>query len=97
MKRTPASCLLAALVLTAPACYTFEHQVGTGGTGASTTEEGAWYALWGLVKITEPDSKQLAGSAENYSVTTEFTFVDVVITFFTGWVTIHKQTVRVDK
>lgn len=93
-------CLPLALVLVlfaAPGCYTFSHTVGGGGAGGETVEEAAWFALWGLVPLSEPDSGDMAGEATDYTVTTEFTVIDIIISFFTGWVTIHKQTVTVQK
>lgn len=96
MRKATVALLVLALLL-APSCYTFKHTVGTGPSTGQVEEEGAWFAFWGLLPITKPDSKAMAGGAANYRVTTQFTFLDCVITFFTGIVTIHKQTVQVEK
>ena len=97
MKRIAWLTLLLCVVLAvSPGCYTFHHRVGDGGTGAHRDTASAWFILWGLVPLSRPNSQNMADNAENYTVTTEFTFVDVVISFFTGIVTIHKQTVTVE-
>lgn len=88
--------LLLAVVLT-PACYTFEHKVGNGGSGGELVEDGQWYVLWGLVPINKTDAKQMAGDATDYTVKTEFSVLDIIITAVTGFITVHKQTVTVQK
>jgi hypothetical protein len=77
--------------------FTFTHTVGSGAQGSETVKEGKWFALWGLVPISEPDSKQMADGAENYTVTTTHTFGDQLISIFTNIVTISKTTVQVTK
>lgn len=85
-----------ALILTS--CFAVEHTVGSGAQGSETTSKTQWYAVWGLVPIgKEADSKQMAGGAENYTITTKHTFVDQLISVFTGIVTINRQTVEVKK
>ncbi len=64
---------------------------------AMTVEEKQWYALWGAVPINEVSSKQMAGGAENYTIITQRTFLDYIISAFTGSVSITVQTVRVKK
>ncbi len=98
MRRTSLA-LIAALTLTLPmtSCYTMTHQVGNGGTGATTTTERQWYALWGLVPLGEVDSKEMANGATDYTVKTEQNFLDIVIGFFTTFVTIVPFTVEVEK
>ena len=78
-------------------CYTMTHKVGEGAKGNSTTSERQWYVLWGLVPINSVDSKQMAGGAKDYTVTTEMTFVDVVIGAFTGLITVQPMSVKVKK
>jgi hypothetical protein len=72
------------------------HQVGTGGSGGPTTEERQWWALWGLVPINSVDSHTMAGSRQNYTATTQFTPLDVLISFFTQFVTVYVQTIKVE-
>ena len=78
-------------------CYTVNHPVGKGAQGDTMNEKRVWYALWGLVPLGDFDSKQLAGDASDYSVKSEWTVLDIVIGFFTTWVTIQCQTVTVTK
>ena len=78
-----------------PGCYTFKHTVGSGGNTGQVQKEGAWFILWGLVPLGAPNSKTLASGATDYTITTRFEVVDVIITFFTSVLTIYKQTVTV--
>ena len=78
-------------------CYTLEHTVGNGAQGSSVEKTRQWYALWGLVPINQTDTKAMAGGAQDYTITTKHTFVDFVISAFTGIVTIQPKTVEVKK
>ncbi len=85
------------LSLALSSCYTLNHTVGDGARGGQVTAQKQWYALWGLVPINNVDSKALAGGAENYTIKSEVTFIDYVITFFTSVVTVTVQTVEVQR
>lgn len=85
------------LTLALSSCYTLTHTVGDGAKGGQVTAKKQWYALWGLVPINNVDSKAMAGGAENYTITTEHSFIDYVITAFTSVVTVTVQTVEVQK
>ncbi len=89
--------LLLVLSFTLNSCYTLEHTVGDGAQGGQTEDARQWYVLWGLVPMNEVDSKQMAGGATDYTITTQHTFVDYVIGFFTGIVSIVPKTVKVTK
>ncbi len=78
-------------------CYTIKHTVGSGGTSGAQMEKKQWYAVWGLVPINKIDTKAMAAGAENYTITTQHSFVDYVISFFTNIVTINVMTVKVEK
>lgn len=93
--KSVAIAMLVAILMTS--CFTLEHTVGTGATGAGTEKAVQWYALWGAVPLNNVDSKQMAGGAENYTIKSEHTFGDQVISFFTSIVTINRQTVTVKK
>ena len=97
MKTLIALSLTAAILVASPGCYTFNHKVGTGGTTGQVQQESAWFVLWGIIPLTNPDSQAMAGGASDYTVTTRFEPLDVLISFFTGIATIHKQTVTVKK
>lgn len=100
MRKVLRSALLAVTLLSVGlgGCMTFDHTVGAGPQTNTKTEEAKWFILWGLVPLGgNDDSKTLAGGASNYHVRTQYTPLDVLISFFTGFVTIHKQTVVVEK
>ena len=78
-------------------CFVQEHQVGAGGSGATSVEHRQWFALWGLVPITEIDTEATVGDAQNYTLRSEFTPLDIVIGIFTGIVTVQPKTITVVK
>lgn len=78
-------------------CYTMKHTVGAGAKGSQTESARQWYALWGLISISSPDSKEMAKGATDYTITTTQSFVDVLIGAFTGIVTIYPRTVEVTR
>ncbi len=85
------------LLVSVTSCFTLEHTVGDGAQGSSTVSKRQWSALFGLVPISEVDSKAMAGGATDYTIKSQFTFVDQLIGIFTGIVTIRPQTVTVTK
>ena len=78
-------------------CYTNKHVVGQGATGSTKTTAKQWYAFWGLLPISHPSTNAMAAGSANYEVKTQFTFVDGLISIFTGIVTIAPRTVEVTK
>lgn len=80
-------------------CYTQKFDVGGGGTGAESKEFRQWFALWGLLPITEihGDVDAYTAGATDYTITTEFTPLDILIGIFTGIVTIQPKTVTIDR
>jgi hypothetical protein len=96
MIRKVAIAMALAATLSLSSCYTMTHQVGSGGTGAPQDEQ-QWWILWGLVPLNHVDSHTMAGTATNYTVTTQFKPLDVLISLFTSFVTIYVQTVEVKK
>lgn len=94
------SSVLLAVVLSAfclSSCFTLDHTVGKGAQGGSEQEKRVWYALYGLIPLGDFDSKELAGDAENYTVKSEQNVLDIIISMFTGLVTISCQSVTVTK
>ena len=85
------------LVFLLSSCMTLNHVVGTGASSDVSVEKKQWYALWGLVPINEVDSKAMADGASNYTIKSQHKFVDVVISVFTGAVSVNVQTVSVRK
>lgn len=80
-------------------CYTQKFDVGGGADSGESQEFSQWFALWGLVPITdiEGEVQGYTGGDENYTVTTQFTPLDVVINFFANVVTIGRKTVTVQQ
>lgn len=89
--------LVILLFLPMQGCYTQRVTVGTGGTDTEVVEKKSWYALWGLVPMNEFDASELAEGVTDYTVEYEMTFVDGIVSIFTGIVTISPRTVRVYK
>jgi hypothetical protein len=71
--------------------------VGNGGGSGEVVTKKQWYVLFGLAPLNSVNSKEMAGGAENYTVTTKFSFLDQVIGVITGIVTIRPMTVEVKK
>lgn len=78
-------------------CYTMNHTVGNGASGTEKVAKKQWYALFGLIPINTVDSKEMAGGASNYTITTKHSFIDIIIGCITGIATIHPKTVEVTK
>jgi len=91
--------VLGTLVLSAglTGCFTMKHRVGNGPSTGAESEERQWFILWGLVPLNDVDSQEMAGSATNYEVQTQQSFLDVIINIFTGYVSIVSRTVTVTK
>jgi hypothetical protein len=87
--------LSAALILSS--CMTNTHIVGDGGTGGQAIAQRHWYILWGLAEINKVDSAEMAGGAKDYTIETEMSVVDFVISIFTSIVTVECMTTTVTK
>lgn len=85
------------LALSLGSCFSLTHTVGNGGTGASQVSHRTWYLLWGLVPINAQDSRELAGTAMDYTVTTERGVLDFVLNVFTGWLSVVSQSETVTR
>ena len=97
MKKLVAALACALTLSLSTSCYTFHHTVGNGAQGTQETTKRQWFAIWGLVPITDSDSQDLAGGATDYEVQTEFSIVNIIINLFTTWVTITSQDMTVTK
>jgi hypothetical protein len=78
-------------------CYTQTHIVGDGAKGSTIESAKSWYILFGLVPLNNVDSKAMAQGAKDYTITTQQSFIDVVIGLFTGMVTVYPRTVQVQR
>ena len=89
--------LLCVIILYSAGCYSQNFVVGNGAQGNTQVDERQWYVLWGLVPLNTVDSKAMAGGSSDYTINTQHSFVDLVISVFTGIVTIYPKTVTVTK
>lgn len=94
---TKVSALALVAVLVLSGCVTHVHVVGDGAQGGEVEEAVQWYALWGLVELNEVSSADMAGDADDYTITTQYTFIDALISAVTNYVTISRRTVMVEK
>ena len=78
-------------------CYTFKQDFGTGAPKVTVIHKHKWYALWGITPLNTVDAKKLAGTANNYSVKSQFRITDVLISLITGCFSVVTQTVTVTK
>ncbi|MEM9896172.1 MAG: Bor family protein [Bacteroidota bacterium] len=77
MKKGIKSFAMAAVIMVVlSSCYSYTSVVGSGAQGSSETKEWNHYILFGLAPVGLSDSKQMAGGAENYEVTTKTTFIN---------------------
>lgn len=97
LKKATAAILLIAVVFTMTSCFTHKHIVGNGPRGNTVVTERQWYVLWGLVPLNNPDTKAMAGGAQDYEITTQTSFLDIIINIFTGYITIYSRTIEVRK
>jgi Bor protein len=87
-------CLLAVLLT---GCFTQSHIVGDGPQHAERVEARQWYVLFGLVPINRVDSAELAEGADDYEVRTSFAPLDILISVFTGLISVNPMTVSVTR
>ena len=85
------------VAITISACYTQTHVVGRGAQSGVTETARQWYVLWGLVPINNVDSKGMAGGASDYTITTQDSFLDIIISSFTSVITVACRSVEVKK
>jgi hypothetical protein len=78
-------------------CMVHTHVVGDGGKGGPPEAGRQWYILWGLVPLNNISSKDMAKGASNYTIKTEYTPLDVIISLVTGIVTVNCRSVEVSK
>lgn len=75
-------------------CYTIkvggnnQQLASSNESGTLVAEKRVWYALWGIVPISDNSTDSMAPSVKKVKVETTHTFLDYVISFFTGIVSI---------
>ncbi|MCG8475336.1 MAG: Bor family protein [Cytophagales bacterium] len=65
------------LVMTS--CYVSQHQIGSGAKLHVNTEAKNHYLVFGLVKLNEANTKEMAEGRRNYIITQKATFSDGVL------------------
>lgn len=97
MKRVVALTVVTAMLLVVVGCSTHLHVIGNGGQSGQKMEARQWYVLWGLVPINDIDTSMMAAGAQDYTIKTQQSALDVVINIFTGLVTVYSRTVTITK
>jgi len=78
-------------------CFTQRHVIGDGAEMGEVEEARQWFVLWGLVPINEVDSAEMIGGSRNYEIKTEHSALDVIISIFTGLVTVYPRTITITR
>jgi len=83
-------------------CYTIkvggnnQQLASSNESGTLVAEKRVWYALWGIVPISDNSTDSMApASVKKVKVETTHTFIDYVISLFTGIVSIVCNTAEV--
>lgn len=105
MKKIAFFSLLALLSITLTNCYKFHVKGPQGqevqlvaensGTVKSVKTRTVWYALWGAVPISDNTTEKDLAGMKKASVTTQHTFLDILIGAVTGIITIAPKTVEI--
>lgn len=96
MKKTMWLCLITFLIFF-PSCYSHQYKFGSGPQSGIEETYTQWYAIWGVLPIgAELDAAQIANSP-NYMITSEFTFLDFLISIPGTAVSIGRRTVIIEK
>lgn len=73
--------LVSSLLLSS--CYTYTTTVGNGAQGNNQTKKWNHYVVYGLAPVGVSDAKEMANGAKNYTVTTEHTFINGLVSALT--------------
>ena len=93
MRKLIPALMLAVLILAS--CSAHLHMVGEGAQGMTVSNARQFYVI-SLAPLNEVDTKAMAGDAADYTIKTEASFVDILITAVTGGI-ISSRTVTVTK
>lgn len=86
--------LILGVVLSMSSCMINTHVVGTGGSDTEFARKKTVYIIGN--RVSEVDSKALAGGAENYNIDTRSNFVDMLISSLTFGI-VNTRTVIIKK
>lgn len=76
-------------------CAAHTHVVGNGAQGYDKIQQRQWYILWGLVPLNTVETEVMAAGANDYTIKTEQSALDVIMNMFTVIVTVRSRTVTV--
>ncbi|HEY4613496.1 MAG TPA: hypothetical protein VII11_10990 [Bacteroidota bacterium] len=89
-------CVILASALLFGGCMTHIHVIGEGARSSRIVEtDRQWYVLWGLVPINKVDTQEMAKGAKDYTIKTEITPLDFIISFVTSVVSVNCRSVEV--
>lgn len=83
MRRTTKLATVAAATLLLSSCYSSQQIVGKGAQGNSYATDLNHNMLFGTIKDNSCNPEEMAGSAENYTISTKQTFANVVLSVIT--------------
>ena len=96
MARRTVVLLALALLLCAQGCVTHVHRVGLGPVqGTELARERQYYILFGLFRLNDVDTHQIAKGRNSYQVETTTSFWDLVLTPFLFPLSVTSRTVTV--
>lgn len=76
-------CLGLFVLITLNSCYTLTYSVGNGAQNGVEIKEKNHYFIYGLADGKTSDPTEMAGDAQDYTITVEHTFVDGLISAIT--------------
>lgn len=76
-------------------CVAHEHIVGLGPTGLGESSMRQYYLLFGLIQFNEVNVQRLASDLTSYSIVSEFSFVDLLLSPLLLPFTVTSRTVTV--
>lgn len=88
---------LVVLALCWVGCAAHTHKIGNGAQTNKAEKKRQWYILYGAVPLNEVNTAEMANDTRDYTIKTELSPLDVVMNFFTEWVTVISRTVTVTK
>ena len=98
--------IVAAIIISG--CYDHVHKIGKGAQTGQEITNRQWYVISGLLPVNDEkgafglskhvDGGKMAGDAKNYEIKTEFTLIDLIISYVLNTVvpvTVEARTVTV--
>ncbi len=86
---------LAVLAVLGTGCVAHRHTVGLGPTGIAEQADRQYYVFFGLVPWNEVNVQRMASDLTSYSIESEYSFVDFLMTPFLLPFTVTSRTVTV--